>query len=145
MKLDYLTDNELINHVIKFDNDPVRIRLATHMERVSGAIIDDLLNAGMDDTWCTFTSEYGGKYHPGQFIEFLESEIADKDYKIEQLHRELDELKARTVADLITELNQEITTEKYLAEQARQAKYKAEVEAADAKEKLKMWNHLRTP
>jgi hypothetical protein len=143
--MNHLTDNELIDHIIKFSDDPEKIRLATHMERVSGAIVDDLIDAGMDETWCTFRSEWGGSYHPGQYIRLLEDEITDRDFQIKQLHDELEEQKARTIADLIAELNQEITTEKYLTEQARQAKYKAEVEAADAKEKLKMWNHLRTP
>ncbi len=143
--MNHLTDNELIDHIIKFSDDPEKIRLATHMERVSGAIVDDLIDAGMDETWCTFRSEWGGSYHPGQYIRLLEDEITDRDFQIKQLHDELEEQKARTIADLIAELNQQITTEKYLAEQARQAKYKAEVEAEDAKEKLKMWNHLRTP
>lgn len=143
--MNHLTDNELIDHIIKFSNDPEKIRLATHMERVSGAIIDDLVDAGMDETFCTFRSEWGGEYHPGQYIRLLEDEITDRDFQIKQLHDELEEQKARTIADLIAELNQQITTEKYLAEQERQAKCKAEAAAAQAKEQLKMWNHLRTP
>jgi len=142
--MNHLTDNELIDYIIKFSDDPEKIRLATHMERVSGAIIDDLVDAGMDEVWCTFRSEYGGDYHPGQYIRFLEDEVGDRDFKIEQLHKELDELRARTVAELIQELNQQITTEKFMAEQARAAANTARAEAAQAKEQLKMWNHLRT-
>jgi hypothetical protein len=142
--MNHLTDNELIDHIIKFSNDPEKIRLATHMERVSGAIIDDLVDAGMDETWCTFRSEWGGEYHPGQYIRLLEDEISDRDFKIKQLHDELEEQKARTIADLIAELNQEITTEKYLLRQAREETQKAYKEAEHAKEQLKMWNHLRT-
>jgi hypothetical protein len=142
--MNHLTDNELIDHIIKFSNDPEKIRLATHMERVSGAIIDDLVDAGMDETWCTFRSEWGGEYHPGQYIRLLEDEISDRDFKIKQLHDELEEQKARTIADLIAELNQEITTEKYLLRQAREETQKAYKEAEHAKEQLKMWNHLRS-
>jgi hypothetical protein len=114
------------------------------MERVSGAIIDDLVDAGMDETWCTFRSEWGGSYHPGQYIRLLEDEITDRDFQIKQLHDELEEQKARTIADLIQELNQQITTEKYIAQEARKDRIKAEEETRLAKEQLKMWNHLRT-
>jgi hypothetical protein len=142
--MNHLTDNELIDYIIKFSNDPEKIRLATHMERVSGAIIDDLVDAGMDETWCTFRSEWGGEYHPGQYIRLLEDEIGQRDFQIKQLHDELEEQKARTIADLIAELNQEITTEKYLLRQAREETQKAYKEAEHAKEQLKMWNHLRS-
>ena len=142
--MNHLTDKELINYTIKFSDDPVKIRLATAMERIEGAIIDDLVDAGMDETWCTFRSEWGGEYHPGQYIKLLEDEISDRDFQIKQLHDELEEQKARTIADLIQELNQEIRTQKFLTEEAVKYKREAQAEAEDAKEKLKMWNHLRT-
>lgn len=145
MNLTCLTDKELINHVIKFDNDPVRIRLATANERITGSIWDDLVDCGMDETYCTFESEWGSSMHTGQYINHLREEIDIRDDELRQLRAELEEQKARTIADLIAELNQQINTEKYLAEEARKAKYKAEVVAQEATEKLKMWNHLRTP
>lgn len=140
--MDFLTDKELIDYTIKFSNDPDKVRLATVMERVTGAIIDDLVDAGMHETWCTFTSEWGGDYHPGRYITLLEDEIRIRDADILQLRKEIDELKARTVADLIRELNQEITTEKYLAKQATEAKYEAERERDHAKDRLSMWAKL---
>ena len=140
--MNHLTDNELIDYIIKFSDDPEKIRLATHMERVKGAIIDDLIDAGMDETWCTFRSEWGGEYHPGQYIKLLEDEISHRDFQIKQLHDELEEQKARTIADLIAELNQQITTEKYLAQQAKDETRKAYKEAEVAKDKLSMWAKL---
>jgi hypothetical protein len=74
----------------------------------------------------------------------LEEEISDRDFQIKQLHDELEEQKARTIANLIQELNQEIRTQKFLTEEAVKYKREAQAEAEDAKEKLKMWNHLRT-
>jgi hypothetical protein len=145
MRIDHLTDKELINHVIKFDTDPVRIRLATANERTAGAIWDDLVDAGMDETYCTFTSEWGSNMHVGRYIEHLREELTIRDDELHQLREELEEQKARTIADLINELNQQITTEQYIAREARHELDKARREAADAKEKLKMWNHLRTP
>jgi hypothetical protein len=137
-----LTDKELIDYTIKFSNDADKIRLATVMERVTGSIIDDLVDAGMDETWCTFRSEWGGEYHPGQYIKLLEDEISHRDFQIKQLHDELEEQKARTIADLIAELNQQITTEKYLAQQAKDETRKAYKEAEVAKDKLSMWAKL---
>ena len=136
------TDKELIDYTIKFSQDPEKVRLATAMERIEGAIIDDLVDAGMSETYCTFRSEWGGEYHPGRYITLLEDEIRDRDYKIEQLHKELEEQKARTVMDLIAELKQEIKTAEFLTEQARQGQYRAEQERNDAKSKLKMWTVL---
>ena len=145
MNLDCLTDKELINYTINFSDDPVKVRLATAMERIEGAIVDDLIDAGMDETWCTFRSEWGGEYHPGQYIKLLEDEISHRDFEIKQLSEELEEQKARTIGDLIAELTVEIRTKQYLVEEARAESRKAYEEAKDAKEKLKMWNHLRTP
>jgi len=144
MNLDCLTDKELINYTINFSDDPVKVRLATAMERIEGAIVDDLIDAGMDETWCTFRSEWGGDYHPGQYIRLLEDEITDRDFQIKQLHDELKEQKARTIADLIAELTVEIRTQQHIANEARDEARKAYKEAEHAKEQLKMWNHLRT-
>jgi hypothetical protein len=144
MNLDCLTDKELINYTINFSDDPVKVRLATAMERIEGAIVDDLVDAGMDETWCTFRSEWGGEYHPGQYIKLLEDEISDRDFQIKQLHDELEEQKARTIANLIAELTVEIRTQQHIANEAKDEARKAYKEAEHAKEQLKMWNHLRT-
>lgn len=145
MKLDHLTDLELIKHVIKFDNDPVRVRLATANERTTGAIWDDLVDAGMDETYCTFRSEWGSEMHVGRYIEHLREELTIRDDELYQLREELEEQKARTIADLINELNQQITTQTYLAKEAQHEMNKAVARAQEATEKLRMWNHLRTP
>ncbi len=145
MNLTHLTDKELINHVIKFDDDPVRIRLATANERITGAIWEDLVDAGMDETYCTFNSEWGSEMHVGRYIEHLREELNIRDEELHQLREELAEQKARTIADLINELNQQITTYQYQAREARIETAKAQEAASKAQEQLRMWNHLRTP
>lgn len=137
-----LTDKELIDYTIKFSTDPEKVRLATIMERTTGSIWDDLVDCGIDETYCTFRSEWGSEMHTGQYINHLREEIDIRDNQILELSKELEELKARTVADLIQELNQQITTEKYMAQQAREAKYAAERERDVAKDKLSMWRAL---
>jgi hypothetical protein len=112
------------------------------MERITGAIVDDLVDAGMDDTFCTFRSEWGGEYHPGRYITLLEDEIRIRDEDILQLRNELEEQKARTIADLIGELKQEIKTANWMAEEARREQRKAEGDHAIMKSKLSMWTKL---
>lgn len=140
MNINNLTDNELIDYIIKHESDPLLLRLATVMERKTGAIIDDLESAGMDSTYCDFRSVVTeGKYLPGQYISHLENEIEYLNLQREQDAKEIQELQARTVAELIQELNQQITTEQYSARMAREAKYEAERKAKVATEKLDMW------
>ena len=144
MNLNHLSDNELIDYIIKHDDDPIRVRLATHMQRVAGAIIDDLERAGMDDTWCNFRSVVNdGQYLPGDYIRHLENEIDYLNLQIEQNTKEIAELQARTVAELIQELNQQIETEKYNTKYANEQRNKAEAKAAEATHKLDMWAVLQ--
>lgn len=137
-----LTDKELIDYTIKFSDDPEKVRLATYMERMAGAIMDDLLDAGMDDTFCTFKTEWGSDRLPGQYITHLEEEIQIRDDTILELQKELEERKALTIADLIVELRQDITTSNYVAKEARDELYRAEKERDLAKDKLSMWAKL---
>lgn len=130
-----MTDNELIDYTIKFDTDPVRVRLATVMERISGSIINDLIDAGMDEAWCTFEN----RYHPGQYIKYLEGEIEYLQEKLEEAHKEIEELKPMKVSDLIIELRQRITTEEWRVRHAEQAKHEAEKSRDEMKSKLDMW------
>ena len=135
-----MTDNELIDYTIKFDNDPVRVRLATYMERHPGAILDDLERAGMDQSDCTFRDkDTCNDYLPGQYIIHLEDEIR---YLQEQLHDALDEIesmKPMKISELIEQLRQGITTEKYMREKAERQRWQAEKEREEMKQKLDMW------
>ena len=140
MNLNHLTDNELIDYIIKHDDDPIRVRLATHMQRVSGAIIDDLLDAGMDDTWCNFNSVVnGGEYHPGQYIRHLENEVEYLIDKLSDADKEIKNLQARTVMEVFDELKQEIKTAEYVKELAIKDRQAAERREQDMKHKLDMW------
>jgi hypothetical protein len=135
-----MTDNELIDYTIKFDNDPVRVRLATYMERHPGAILDDLERAGMDETFCTFKSKITyTEYLPGQYINHLENEV---DYLQEQLAEALEEIekmKPMRVSELIAQLREQVLTERHGRERAEQSRHEAHQEREDMKNKLDMW------
>lgn len=133
-----LTDKELIDYTLKFETDPVRIRLAKVMDNMPGFILDSLEDAGMDPETCLFENTWDC----GQYIHHLQSELDIYHDENAQLREELEELKARTVMDLIAELKQEIKTADYLAAEARSEAYRAEKERDLAKDKLSMWAKL---
>ena len=140
MNLNHLSDNELIDYIIKYDDDPIRVRLATHMQRVSGAIIDDLVYAGMDETWCNFRSVVNhSEYLPGPYISHLENEIEFLQNQANQDAKEIKELKARSIMDLIVELKQEIRTAEFVRDEAVRDRKYAEANEAAMKNKLDMW------
>lgn len=136
--MNHLTDNELIDYTLKFDTDPVRIRLAQVMDNMPGAIIDSLEDAGMDPVFCTFENTY----LPGEYIRHLESEL--EIYQDENIHlrKELEELKARTVMELIVELKQEIKTAEWMAAEARRERDQLKGDHDKMKSKLSMWTKL---
>ena len=135
-----MTDNELIDYTIKFDNDPVRIRLATYMDRHPGAILDDLERAGMDQTDCTFRDkDTCNDYLPGQYISHLEDEIDYLQGQLNQALGEIEEMKTMKVSELIGQLRQEVVTEKHMRERAERSRYEAHQEREDMKKKLDMW------
>ena len=136
--MNHLTDKELIDYTIKFDADPVRVRLATIMDNMPGAILDDLEDAGMDPVFCNFENTY----LPGQYIRHLESELDVYHDENRQLREELEELKARTVMDLIAELKQEIKTADWMAAEARRERDQFKGDHDKMKSKLSMWTKL---
>ena len=140
MNISNLSDNELIEYVIKHDDDPVRIRLATYMDRHPGAILDDLERAGMDETHCTFRDkDTCNDYLPGQYIIHLEGEISYLQEQLDQAYKEIEELKPMSVSELIEQLRQEITTEKFMRQAAERSRHNAHQEREEMKNKLDMW------
>lgn len=136
--MNHLTDRELIDYTLKFDTDPVRIRLASVMDNMPGFILDSLEHAGMDPETCLFENTWDC----GQYIEHLQSELDIYHDENRQLEKELEELKARTVMDLIAELKQEIKTADWMAAEARRERDKMKGEHDIMKSKLSMWSKL---
>lgn len=140
MAIKHLTDNELIDYTIKFDTDPVRVRLATYMDSYPGAILDDLERAGMDPVFCNFKSPITfSEYLPGQYITHLEDEIKYLQEQLDDALTEIEEMKPMKVSQLIEQLRQEVLTEKYMREAAERSRYNAQQEKEEMKSKLDMW------
>lgn len=134
----HLTDNELLDHILKFSQDPVLVRVAKIMDNMPGFILDSLEHAGMDPETCLFENTYD----PGQYIKHLENEIEIYQDENVQLRRELEDLKARTVMGLIAELKQEIKTADWMAAEARRERDQLKGDHDLMKSKLSMWTKL---
>ena len=136
--MDHLTDQELIDYTLKFEDDPVRVRLAKVMDNMPGFILNSLEDAGMDPETCLFENTWDC----GQYIRHLEQELDLAHDEIHQMREELDKLKARTVVDLISELRQEIKSIEWMATEARRERDYAEADRLLMKDKLSMWTKL---
>lgn len=136
----HLTDGELIDYTIKYDNDPIRIRLAKIMDNMPGFIIKRLEDVGMNPETCLFENTYD----PGDYINHLENEI---DYLTRELHSTQERLAERetlTVADFIEELRQENRRLDYKAQTAEGARRKAEEDNDRTQKKMKVWTAIST-
>ena len=143
MNVNHLTDDELIDYVIKYDDDPIRVRLATYMERKPGAIIDDLERAGMDETFCTFKSKVTyTEYLPGEYINHLEGEIEYIEEQLKEAQDELYKLETRTVAILIEDLSNQLRKAEFRNKQIESEREAAKKNEQIMKEKLDMWTIL---
>lgn len=137
-----LTDRELIDYTIKFSTDPEKVRLATVCERTQGSIWDDLVDAGMDETYCTFTNEWGSHMHVGNYIRHLRDEIDIRDEELHQLRQELEELKTTSLINFIADVKQQLTTAEFMVKEAqRSAKVESDLRK-EAEQKWDMWDKL---
>ena len=147
-----LSDDELLVHLDKHSSDPLVQRLVTVLIEKRYGLVGDLLEFGMDEQTWTFTDndEYN-KYCPGQYIDHLrkdrdyyKEELKVAQFDLEQERKEIRDLKARTVAELIVELNQEITTANYVVREAETARNKAQDANKRTQDKMKVWSALST-
>ena len=141
MNTDHLTDKELIDYTLKFDTDPVRIRLAQVMDNMPGFILQRLEDVGMDPETCMFENNYD----PGDWISHLEGEIDYLSRELQEAHEALRKLEVRSVLDFMEEANSMIQNLDRQLRQSNDEKSRAVKDRDYAQEQLKVWNHLRTP
>lgn len=151
MKLDHLSDDELLHYLDKHNTDPVMKRVVDILLDKQQGIISDLVAAGMDPQYWTFTSDNYNHYYPGQFvshlrneIDYIENDLADTQAELERAHQEINRLKARTVAQLILELNQDIANMNSDLILARQERDQAIIKEKRTMEKMKVWTAMST-
>ena len=148
--LTHLTDDELIRHLDNTTVDPIVRRLVDIFINNDDMIFRQLLDVGMDKDG-RFETNY--EHLPvGEYIEHLRSELAyyqteaeELEYKLEDKKEEVKRLGARSIAEVMTELHQEIKRVDQRAHDNERARHRAEEDRDLAREQLKMWNHLRNP
>ncbi len=150
MNLTSLTDDELIRYLDMTSTDPIIRRLVDIFVKNDDMIFKQLLDVGMGRDGL-FETDY--EYKPvGEYIEHLRSELAYYQTEAEELEYKLDDEKekvkslgARSIAEVMAELREQIRISDSRVQQATRDINKAE-EARDlAREQLRAWNHLRNP
>jgi len=132
------TDKELIDYTLKFDTDPVRVRLAKVMDKMPGFILKRLEDVGMDPETCMFEN----CYDPGDYITHLETQIEWLNRDLQELQEKLQGLEAMTVLEFMDDIRRKLEAEKRHTELLKQDIRKAVDEKDHMKSKLSMWTKL---
>ena len=148
MNYDIMTDEELLNYLDVYSDDPLIRRIVRILSRTRGALLNDLENAGMDRVTWQFETDWQHLY-PGDYIIHLRNELNALDRDAEELRqqlyeseRERDDLKTRSIMDFVQEVWQEKKTASYIVSEA-QAEAKAQRKENDRlKEQIDMWGKM---
>jgi hypothetical protein len=148
MNYNAMSDTEFMHYLDLYSEDPVVRRLVDVLTRTRGALIDDLEHAGMDSQSWTF-GEGWNKYSPGQYIEELRNDVRHAESELELAQEELqqaiderDQLKVRSVMQLIEEVNQEKTRCSLIASNAMKESNRVREENDKLREQIDMWGRL---
>lgn len=148
MNYNIMTDEELLNYLDIYCDDPMIRRIVRMLENTRGALLNDLENAGMDRVTWQFETEWQHMY-PGDYIIHLRNELEALDRDADELRqqlfeseRERDDLKTRSLMDFIEEVRHEKRiadnkTYEALKEAAAQRK-----ENERLKEQIDMWGKM---
>ncbi len=136
--MNHLTDGELIDYTLKYDTDPVRVRLARIMDNMPGFSLKRLEDVGMDPETCMFEN----CYDPGDYITHLETEIEWRDNDLQELQDKLHEFEQMTVLEFMENVKSKLLAEKRYNERLQRDIEEARKEREDMRSKLKMWSKL---
>ncbi len=140
MNLNHLSDNELIQYIIKHDDDPVRVRLAKIMDRMPGFILQRLEDVGMDPDTCMFENTYD----PGDWINHLTNEIEYLNRELHDTQVKLAQRETLTVSELIQEMLNENRRLQVRISHSDSDRRRAEEENERTQKKMKVWRAIST-
>lgn len=148
MNYNAMSDTEFMHYLDLYSEDPVVRRLIGVLTKTRGALVDDLVDAGMDAQDWTF-GESWDKFSPGQYIEELRNDLRHAEDELELAQRELeqmanerDQLKARTIMQFIEEVQQEKASSASRANEAWKEAARVREENAKLREQIDMWGSL---
>ena len=138
--MNHLTDTELIEHILKFDEDPIRIRLAKIMDEMPGFILQRLEDVGMDSETCMFEN----CYDPGDYINHLKNEIEYLSNQIQEAEDRAARLETMTVLEFMQDIKDRLRTEQLANDNLKRQINNAFEERDKMKDKLSMWAKLNS-
>lgn len=130
-----MTDLELIDYTIKFDTDPVRVRLAKYMDSNPAQVLLDLEKVGMNSETLLFENTH----YPDEYITHLENEIEYLNRELSAAQEQLAERETLTVSELINELRDIAMGANRRAEMYIDDRDRAYKQRDEMKHKLDMW------
>ncbi len=143
-----LTYKEIIDYLDRYSTDPMIRRLLEYIDDKEENVIEGLVEVGMDPVDYRIEGEHGYSL-PGPLIEELRGEVSylrresdEWQEKYIDMKDERDRLKARSVADLLAELNDQIKRAETAAKEAdRKASY-LQKRNAELEDKINVWTIL---
>lgn len=151
MKLNALSDDELLDYLDRYSEDPVMKRVVDILVHKQQGIISDLVAAGMDPQDWTFCTDYYNHYYPGQYIShlkneisYIEDELTEYQDKYENAREEIKRLKARGIVEIMAELKNDIQRVESERDHARQERDQAIINEKRTREKMKVWTAIST-
>ena len=133
-----LSDKELLDYLDMFSQDPVVLRLLTMIHEGPPELVKGLIDAGMD----RFDYTFDDYQSPGEYIRNLRFQIDDLENEVSKLDEQVQELKTKTVVNLISEMKEQISDLNYSIKALKIDRDSAVRERDVAKDKLSMWAKL---
>ena len=148
MNYNAMSDAEFMHYLDLHSDDPLVRRLIGVLERTRGALIDDLVDAGMDVQDWTFGDGWS-RSSPGQYIQELrlERDQAESDFRLaqhelEEAIHERDELKTRNIMQFIEEVHAEKKSIQVKADAAYREANRVREENDKLREQIDMWGAM---
>jgi hypothetical protein len=143
-----LTYNELRDHLDRYSTDPLVRKLLEYIDDKEENIIEGLIDIGMDPTNFRIEGDCGW-FLPGPYIselrndvDFFQRESQEWEEKYEDMKAERDRLKARSVADLLADMQEKIRRAEAEAREADRILTQYKARNKDLEEKINVWTVL---
>lgn len=148
MNYNTLDDTELLHYLDLYSDDSLIRRLIGVLARTRGALVNDLVDAGMDAQHWTFGDGWN-RQGPGEYIQDLQRQIQtleddndDLRKHKEELEEECDRLRSRSVLEFLQEVERERTNNQDLVREAMTTVKAYRDENTKLKEQIDMWGRL---
>jgi hypothetical protein len=145
-----LTYNELRDYLDRYSTDPMVHKLLEYISDKEENIIEGLVDVGMDPLTGRIEGDYG--WHlPGPYISELRNDVdyhqresQEWEEKYEDMKAERDRLKSRSVADLLSNMQELIRRAEAEAREADRISTQLKARNKDLEDKINVWKVMET-